>query len=259
MLLSRIQPSQKGGILVLGMFDGVHAGHQALLHRAEQYGQHVTVCTFDRHPLEVLQPSGRVELLTTVTRRAALMAHYGVDETVLLPFTPRTASIAPEDFLNHITCYFEPERVIVGYNYTFGAHGAGHPEDIQHHGKLHGYSVDIMPPLQMDGKPVSSTRIRLLLKNGNVKEAVRLLNHEWVLTGRIVDRESTEEGPAVTVCTDARLMLPATGNYACLSGHAGRTSLAEVRVENPESARIRLFCPEAKDLVPGSCVRIAFS
>ncbi len=209
-------------VLVLGMFDGVHRGHQALLARglalAEDAGLPLTVCTFEPHPLEVLRPDLAPRRLTTPVERAALIARCGVDTLAELRFTRALADADPETFLADITRRFRPAAVVCGYNFTFGRNGAGDGALLAARAPALGFAAEIMPAVCVGGKPVSSTRIRGALAGGDVAEAARLLGHTYSLSGPV--EHGKEQGrtmgfPTANVRIPARKLLPAYGVYAC--------------------------------------------
>jgi len=209
-------------VLVLGMFDGVHRGHQALLmagvELAEKTGLSLNVCTFEPHPLRVLRPEMAPLLLTTLTERAQLMADFGVDNLCILNFDKATAAQSPEDFMAALTREFQPRHVVCGFNYSFGHRGAGNGETLRAYGAAHGFDVTIVPEVVLGGETVSSTRIRGLLRQGSIREATRLLGHSYTLSGRVMDGKHigrTMGYPTANVAIPERKALPAFGVYAC--------------------------------------------
>ena len=209
-------------VLVLGMFDGVHRGHQALLARgldmAEAKGLPLVVCTFEPHPLEVLRPDLAPKRLTTPLARAALMAACGADILAELRFTRSLADQEPEDFLAGMAARFQPADVVCGYNFTFGRSGRGDDAFLSARADAYGFGVEIVPAVCVGGKAVSSTRIRGCLAAGDVSEAARLLGHTYTLTGPV--QHGKQQGrtmgfPTANVGIPPRKQLPAYGVYAC--------------------------------------------
>ena len=209
-------------VLVLGMFDGVHRGHQALLERgleiAENKALPLVVCTFEPHPLEVLRPDLAPKRLTTPLERAALMASCGADILVEMRFTRELADLEPEDFLADIAARFHPDTVVCGYNFTFGRSGRGDGAFLLEKAAAFRFDVEIVPAVCVAGKVVSSTRIRGCLAAGDVSEAARLLGHTYTLTGAV--EHGKQQGrtmgfPTANVGIPHRKQLPAYGVYAC--------------------------------------------
>lgn len=209
-------------VLVLGMFDGVHRGHQALLmagvELAEANGLPLNVLTFEPHPLQVLRPEKAPPLLTTLTERARLMADFGVDNLCILPFNQQVASQPPEDFMADMVQVYRPRHVVCGFNFTFGSRGAGIGEMLRAYGAAHGFDVTIVPEVIIGGETVSSTRIRGLLDQGNIHEATRLMGHSYTLSGRVMNGKRigrTMGYPTANVDIPQGKALPAFGVYAC--------------------------------------------
>ncbi len=168
--------------LALGTFDGVHLGHQALLKRAaalaREQGLVPAAMTFDRHPLALLKPEIAPQALTTPEEKRRLMAACGIQALVEEPFTRQRAAMEPEDFAAECARRMEARALVVGYNYTFGRGGRGNPELLTACGDALGFTVVVVPPVTLDGEPISSTRIRALLARGDKRGAARLLGHE---------------------------------------------------------------------------------
>jgi riboflavin kinase/FMN adenylyltransferase len=169
-------------VLALGTFDGVHLGHQALLKAGKNYAREhgilLRVCSFDRHPLEVLRPEIAPAQLTTAAEKERLMASFGVDELQLLHFTREMADMPPEDFLKMLQESVDLKAVVAGWNYTFGKGGKGNADMLRQDGAKRGYDVIIVPPVKTEtGEVVSSTLIRENLKQGHTAEAEKLMGH----------------------------------------------------------------------------------
>ena len=189
--MERIQYPVKADscVLVLGMFDGVHRGHQALLMAGEEEARGrkvpLVVSTFEPHPLEVLMPQRAPRRLTTPDERAGLLEQWGVDTLCEIPFTAETAATPPKRFLEHVWESYHPSCVICGFNYTFGARGEGRPEDIVRFGAEKGFDALVVPPVRVAGDTVSSTRIRAELEKGDIRMVSRLLGHAYTFEGTV--------------------------------------------------------------------------
>ena len=176
-------------ILALGMFDGVHAGHHALLSRAvelaEQQCARVIALTFANHPQTLF--GKELPLLTNAVQRAALLQREGV-EADMLPFTEEMAKISPVEFVDFLQAHFSESisTVVVGESYRFGHEASGTPELLQSLGQNAGFETVILPTLCVDGAPVSSSRIRLLLTNAELSEASRLLGRPYAVCGLVM-------------------------------------------------------------------------
>lgn len=216
-------------VLALGMFDGVHRGHQELMIRGLALGRErnlpLVVCTFEPHPLEVLRPDLAPKRLTTPLERAALMAECGVDILAEVTFTRALADMAPDAFLEDMNQRFRPAAVICGYNFSFGRGGQGDGEALLAWGETGGFDTEIVPAVRVGGKPVSSTRVRGALAAGDVSEAARLMGHGYTLTGRVMQGKQqgrTMGFPTVNVRIPVRKLLPSYGVYACGVRYRGK-------------------------------------
>ena len=205
-------------VLALGTFDGVHLGHQALLaagkNFAREHGALLRACSFDRHPLEVLRPASAPKLLTTLHEKTELMERCGVDELQLIPFTPDTAGMEPEDFLRMLRETVRVKALVAGWNYTFGKGGRGNADMLREDGDKYGYSVMIVPPVMAGSEAVSSTLIRSRLQEGRIREAGELLGHPYELRGTAAEARFAGMN-AVCVDPGERKQLPGCGVYPC--------------------------------------------
>lgn len=165
--------------LALGMFDGVHLGHQKLIRTAvqlaEQAGVPCVVDTFDVHPLQVLFPERAPKQLLTNEQRAERIAQLGVDVLVMRPFTREYAAQPPETFLRELCAALHPVDIVVGFNYTFGSRGMGDVRMLAGMAQELGYRLTVIEPVTVDGETVSSTRIRKMLAEKDTSGAEKLL------------------------------------------------------------------------------------
>lgn len=211
-------------VVALGTFDGVHLGHGKLIHSAKMLAANtdvpLRVCTFNRHPLEVLRPDNPPELLSTTPEKAAEMCRLGVDEMELIPFDRETADLEPEAFLERLRSSMEVRAVVAGWNYTFGRKGRGDADLLTADGKAHGYKVLIVPPETLeDGTAISSTLVRQKLKEGLMAEAGALLGRGYTITGTVAPGKHqgrTLGFPTANIAPWKRKALPKYGVYTCL-------------------------------------------
>ncbi|MDN5346693.1 MAG: riboflavin kinase / adenylyltransferase [Clostridia bacterium] len=209
--------------LALGNFDGVHLGHQELIRRvvegARKAAADSLAVTFDPHPAAVLQPAVNPGLLTTRKQKLRLMEAMGVDGVCFLPFTPKLAALSPEAFVEEILWpYFRPRMVVVGFNFTFGYRGMGTPAFLQQLGSRFGFEVQVVPPVKVAGKVVSSTAIRASLEKGDVATASLLLGRWPALEGTVTggDCRGRHLGfPTANLRIADDIKLPKYGVYAC--------------------------------------------
>jgi len=189
----------KRSVLALGMFDGMHLGHQALLKEAKALAIRsqaaLVVCTFATHPMQLIMPCKSPLMLTTWTERIRLMRIIGADVVYAPVFDDHMMNLSPEAYIASLCARFNPCFVVAGYNYSFGKAGCGTPSTLAALGELYEYQTCITPQIALDGQETSSTAIRVLLSGGEVLKAMRLL-------GRPYSRQATlqsGEGGVVTL------------------------------------------------------------
>ena len=250
-------------IVALGTFDGVHRGHRELLDAAIRYAREngilMRVCTFNRHPLEVIRPEFAPNILSTIPERAGLLAQAGADEMALIRFRREIADMEPEDFLTMLRETVHLRAVAAGWNYTFGRKGRGTAEMLREDGKRHGYDVLIQPPVTMeDGTPVSSSVIREKISAGKIHEAEELLGHEFEVSGRIPDEETTTDTEEFRIRVPARKQLPAAGAYSCLVKTHDGLYVAAVNIGAEDGSVTARLLPETAADIAGMAVRLVF-
>lgn len=209
-------------VVCMGVFDGVHLGHQAVIGRAVAEAEHIgvvsAVVTFDRDPEQILVPERHVPQICTLDQKLRFVARLGPGCALVLPFDEPMAQLSPGDFLGrHLLATFQPRCVVVGENFHFGARGQGDVNVLRAYGEGHGFDVEALPLLSVENEPVSSTRIRLLLEAGRVAEAAALLGRPFAAEGTVV--AGTGRGRAVgfhtaNVAVPQELAVPAMGVYA---------------------------------------------
>ena len=209
-------------VLVLGMFDGVHRGHQALLMRGGELAQEMDfplcVLSFEPHPLRILAPEKAPPLLNTLPEKARIMQSFGVDMLSITTFNRARADQSPENFMAEMVATYAPVVVVCGFNYTFGKGGAGNGRTLREYGKKHGFRTVVVPEVIVEGETVSSTRIRRLLSEGDIPMVNRLLGTGYTLSGRVEDGKHlgrTMGFPTANVAIPRHKALPAFGVYAC--------------------------------------------
>lgn len=212
-------------VVTIGNFDGVHRGHRVLLRRAvdtaRDRGVRSVVVTFDPHPAAVLRPGSQPPALQTTDQRVAALVDAEPDVVVVLPFTTELAARTPAGFVTSVLHErLRAVRVIVGTNFRFGHRAVGDVVTLVEQGEVHGFEVEAVALLELDGRPISSTAVREHLQAGEVDWVRRALGRAATLTGRVVpgDGRGTTIGvPTANLALPVGLALPADGVYA---GHA---------------------------------------
>ena len=215
-------PLEGGSATTVGFFDGVHRGHQSVVGRvvqvARESGLRSVVVTFDRHPREILTP-GRVPLLlTSLRRKAGLIESVGVQTLLVLEFTEEFSRWPPEAFAERVlTEGLHTRHAAVGENFTFGHRAAGNLQVLTELGAVHGFHVEGMGLLEIDGRPISSTSIRDALAAGDLSWPERALGRRYVVEGTVVRGAGRGKGlgfPTANLLTPAGIQLPGRGVYA---------------------------------------------
>lgn len=207
----------------LGFFDGVHRGHAAILEEtvrlARQLGLTAAAVSFSEHPRALTQGQAP-PLLTTQKERRRLIGQSGIEDVFLLPFDRALCTMEPERFVREILLQRLGCRALVcGSNYRFGHCARGTPELLRDMGRLLGFSVRVVPPVMCLGQPVSSTRVRACVENGEMEQAAQLLGRSFSVSGTVVHgvRVGRTLGfPTVNLAPEPGLVLPRRGVYAAL-------------------------------------------
>jgi riboflavin kinase / FMN adenylyltransferase len=212
-------------IVTIGVFDGVHRGHRTLLGRArreaEDQGLRSVAVTFDRHPMEVVRPGSQPKYLQSLERKIDALLAEGVDLVYVVPFTLEFSEQPPEAFIEQtLAGPIGARRVIVGTNFRFGHKATGDVVTLADRGQLHGFEVEAVTLLHVEGVAISSSEIRDRLVAGEVEWAATALGRPHTLGGAVVKGDARGRligFPTANVEIDDRMQLPAPGVYA---GHA---------------------------------------
>lgn len=235
--LPPVPPDARPSAVALGVFDGVHIGHRAILGtavaHAREAGMPAVACTFDPHPMEVLQPGRAPLAITTLDERLALIEGCGLDAAVVLPFTRELAAMEPEAFVKDaLVTRLGARAIVVGFNHRFGRGARGDVGMLRSLGERLGFRTHIAEPLMVEGVAVSSTEIRAALQRGDLDAAARLLGRPYTLLGSIghgAGRGRTLGFPTANLIP-TRPVLVAPGVYACMAEVAGQKERAVVNV-----------------------------
>lgn len=210
-------------VVSIGLFDGVHLGHQAIIERAVRaaadHGMRSVVVTFDRHPMEVIAPGSQPRLLMTPARRVATLAAGGADLVVVLPFDDELRHQSPEGFVDRVVAPLGARGVVVGANFRFGHRAAGDVSTLRALGAARGFEAEGVRLSELDGAVISSTGIRTAVDAGDVRRAARLLGRPYLVEGVVVrgDRRGETMGfPTANLQVSRRVAVPARGVYAGL-------------------------------------------
>ncbi len=211
--------------LSIGNFDGVHKGHQQLLKRlvslAKENRALATVITFSPHPLEVLFPEKPFLRIMDPSQKERILESTGVDILTIVPFTSQLAKMSPDAFTTEFLMKLFPlAGLIIEENFRFGHQRIGSVSDFKRILPPHGISVEVIPPLTENGARVSSSRIRDLIRDGNVREAGELLTRPFQIEGPVIDGERRGRRigfPTINILPPQGRVLPPNGVYATIT------------------------------------------
>ena len=184
--------SNQSHVVVIGVFDGVHKGHQELLNRAKAIadGREIIALTFDPHPTTVFAPDRAPTMLTTLADRVELLKIHGADQVAVMKFNEKFAAMSPEDFVKVVLVdQLRASTVIVGKNFTYGYKAAGSVDSLITSAAEHNFTVDAQELNSDNGEVISSSRIRTLVREGKVEDARLLLGRPHRLDGIVVHGE----------------------------------------------------------------------
>lgn len=265
-------------VVTIGVFDGVHRGHQALIGHAvacaRQLGLPTVLITFDPHPASVLRPGTHPARLTSLARRAELVAELGVDAFWVLPFTTDLARVQPDEFVHELLVdRLHAARVVVGRNFTFGYRAAGDVAELIRLGERFGFAAEGVDLVAVDpghapagAVTFSSTYIRACISAGDVRAAAEALGRPQRLEGVVVrgDQRGRELGyPTANLDCGEHAAVPADGVYACWFVHRGRARASAVSVgTNPtfsgQQRTVEAFVLDADEDLYGERVAVDF-
>jgi riboflavin kinase/FMN adenylyltransferase len=221
--LADINPST-GALLTIGVFDGVHLGHQRLLKelrdKASDMGLATAVITFKAHPLSILTSGKPVKWLGELNERIKLIKEQGIDTVIALSFTKEVKDLSASDFIHKLHEHFNLKGLIVGPDFALGKGREGNIKRLKELGSKIGYFVEVMPPFIIGDEVVRSSRIRKLVAEGDVAKAGRFLGRPFVIRGKVITgdgRGRTLGFPTVNLDLDPDMAIPKDGVYATIT------------------------------------------
>lgn len=230
-------------MVTIGVFDGVHRGHQQIIGRAVERARAAelpsVVLTFDPHPSEVVRPGSHPAVLTSTFRKAELLEQLGVDVMCVLPFTPELSRMAPAEFAHAaLVEHLHATAVVVGENFRFGHRAAGDVAALREIGEAFGFVSEGVPLLADGGVTISSTYVRSCVDAGDVAAAAHALGRDHRIDGLVVRgdmRGGAQLGyPTANLRLDRYAAVPADGVYAGRLGWRGEQRPAAISIgSNP--------------------------
>lgn len=258
-------------VVTIGMYDGVHRGHQYLLEtavrRAHDGGLSSVAVTFDPHPSEVVRPGSHPPILTSVTRKAELLAALGVDALCVIPFTPELSRLQPDEFVHSaLVAHLHAAAVVVGENFRFGHRAQGSVDTLRELGERFGFQTESVGIQRAADVPLSSTYIRACVAAGDMPAAAAALGRPHRVEGIVVrgDQRGRALGyPTANVECPVHTAIPADGVYAGALIRDGKPLPAAISVgTNPtfsgEQRRVEAFVLDFVDDLYGEHVAVEF-
>ena len=221
--------------ITIGNFDGVHKGHQRLMHdltlQAQELACKPVLVTFSPHTSMVVRPDADHQYLTTLEEKLALAQRYGrINDNIVVHFTPGVMHMSAEDFMNSLRERFGLRGITVGTNFSLGHHRMGNVAFLEQYCQLHEMALQIITLEETEQTRISSTRIRMMVSEGQVSEANDLLGHPVSVSGLVVhgDHRGRLIGfPTANLAPEPHKLLPANGVYAVRVSVGASTKLAE--------------------------------
>jgi riboflavin kinase/FMN adenylyltransferase len=225
-----------GTWLTIGVFDGVHRGHQAILRQlvegAHAAGSPAAVLTFARHPAEVLGHRS-LKCLTTPEERAELLGKLGVDAVITHPFDEQVAAYSAAEFMKPIKERLGLSQMLIGYDFALGRGREGNASRLAEIGREMGYTVQVVEAVSDESGLISSTVIRKLVSVGDVADAAKMLGHPYVISGSVVHGSARGHSlgfPTANVGVPPGKLIPAFGIYACWAEVNGERLKAAISI-----------------------------
>jgi riboflavin kinase/FMN adenylyltransferase len=259
--------------LTIGIFDGVHRGHQEILRRlvagARATGAPAVVLTFFPHPAVVLGGKLDFKWLTTPDERAALLASFGVDTVITQTFDRHLADQTAGEFMQRLSNRLGLRHLLIGYDTALGKGREGNAPRLTELGTELGYTVTSIPPLKDENGIISSTRIRVDIANGKVSNAASDLSRPYSITGPVIHgdgRGRTLDIPTANVKIPPDKVLPGYGIYACRAWVKGRSHPAATSIgvrptffrDQPPSPTIEAHLLDFRGDLYGQDVKLEF-
>ena len=251
--LEVLPDSFKGGAVSIGKFDGMHLGHSLIIHRLKSHAGRLripaVVVTFDPPPIRILRPDLDVRPICTLERKIELIRSFGLDALVVLSTDWKLLEQSAETFFfDTLQKRFHAKVVVEGQNFTFGRDRIGNVDAITLYGRWSGIETDIVEPMRLGERIISSSGIRTLLSEGNVEQANELMPQPYRLTGTVVvgDRRGRTLGFPTANLDGVTTIIPQSGLYATVAQvegkrHASTTHVGPNTTFGQSDHRIEVF------------------
>lgn len=216
-------PSFQNSIITIGTYDGVHLGHQKIIKRINELAKDLkgesAIITFYPHPRIVINNDYKLELITTMEEKSELLRHYGIQHLCIVPFNREFSNMTAEAYIdNFLVHYFQPKKIVIGYNHKFGRDRSGDIDLLRAKSKVLGFEVEEISEHELSNIKISSTDIRKYISRGEIIQANDLLGHSFQISGTVV--KGKQLGRALGYPTanlhiaETHKLLPKEGIYA---------------------------------------------
>lgn len=210
-------------VLTIGSFDGIHLGHRQIMKKtiqeAQRYNSDSALLTFTPHPLKIIAPAAAPKLLTSYQQKVNLITNYGINRVIFKRFTKEFAQLSYQEFIKrYLVERFSVNKIIVGADFRCGYKSKGTPDKLKELGVEYDFEVEKVPPIKMDGKEISSTYIREMIKEGAVSDVKHQLGRNFKIVSKVVsgDKRGRNLGyPTANLKPVTNYVLPPAGVYAC--------------------------------------------
>ena len=217
-------PDFKNVVLTIGTYDGVHYGHQFIINRINEIAKKINgesvLLTFYPHPRLILHPNDNtLKLITTIDEKIEILEQLGLDNLVMIPFSPEFASQSAEEYIEHVLIRnFHPKYICVGYDHRFGKNRTGNYQLLEQLKSKYGYQLEEIPPQTVDEISVSSTKVRKALLEGDIATANHFLAYPFRIKSKVIHGDKIGKilgFPTANIeVSDEHKLIPASGVYA---------------------------------------------
>ncbi len=216
-------PIFENAVVTIGMFDGVHLGHQKVLHQlkdsADLLKGETVLITFDPHPRYYFDPESDLKLISTLSEKIKLLEHYGLDNLVIIPFDEDFANLSPESYIKQfLVKHFHPKKIIIGYDHKFGKNRTGNFDLLRMFSEKNDFEIEEIKKELLNDIAVNSTKIRTAINNNEITQAIDLLGHDYIITGKVVEGNQIGTGIGFPTANmklfEKHKLIPPTGVYA---------------------------------------------
>jgi len=219
--INQLRRRYKNPVVAIGVFDGLHRGHQKLIKKSVQRAKEIHgtafVITFDPHPVQMLRPEVHLPTLISLSHRLKLIKEMGVDVCLVIHFTKKFSQLNPDQFISRYLCHaINPKEIFVGYDFRFGKDRTGSLALFQEKGCAYGFKVNIIQAVRSNKKAISSTLIRSLISDGQLNLASHLLGRYVSIMGKVIKgdaRGKTLGYPTANINPQGEIF-PPSGVYA---------------------------------------------